>query len=227
MAKDVAAVLSAGETSTSAIALDFTGTSNNNFAIVGEDTVFTGNLQISSHSNFKLGNDATLVIDGITVNGTLSVVAYYKNIIIRNVTAQSITVHDGGNVTVENCVIDGAADNGLYVVATADNYNLTIAGNTISNSGKNAVQISGCAMGPTYGAGSVTVTGNTFQNWCVKNDKPRSAFKVWGDRVLAPTSGAALTAEASALVSSIENGGNTFIGGNANQPNFDFYDNVF
>ncbi len=228
--KDVAVVLPAVETSTPVIALDYTGSSDKNFAIIGENTVFSGDLQVSSHSNFKLGDNAELVIDGITVNGTLKVVAYYKNIVIKNVKAKSITVNDGGNVTVENCTLDGAADNGLYVVATADNYNLTIKDNTITNSAKNAVQISGCASGATYGAGAVIVTGNTFENWCVKNDKPRAAFKVWGDSNLAPesiSSADEMQPAATALVNGIESGNNTFISNNANQVQYDFYDWIF
>jgi hypothetical protein len=141
-------------------------------------------------------------------------------------------VNDGGNVTVENCVLDGATDNGLYVVATTNNYNLTIKDCVIKNAQKNAVQISGCASGATYGAGTVVVTGNTFENWCTKNDKPRSAFKVWGDSVLAPesvSSESQMTAAAIALVEAIENGNNTFVCdvNNVNQVEYDFYDCIF
>ncbi len=227
---DIVALLPAGNTNASMIDLALTGASDKNFSIIAQNTVFNGNLQISSHVNFKLGENATLIIDGITVNGTLKVVAYYKNIVIRNVKAHSIEVNDGGNVTIENCVLDGASGNGIYVVATAEGYNLTLKNNVIKNSAKNAVQISGCATGATYGAGSFVVEGNTFENWCQANDKPRAAFKVWGDSVLAPesiSSESQLTAAAVALVEAIRGGSNTFNSSAENQVSFDFYDCVF
>lgn len=226
MNKDVTVGLPSGEHSDTLINITGTGTSDSNFTIIGSNTVFTNSIEITSHSNLVLGDDAVLVIDGITVNGTLKVTSYYKNIVIKNVTAKSISVNANSNVTIENCTIDGASDNGIYIVGYSNGYDLTIKNNVIRNSAKNAIQISGCASGTTFNGGTFTVEGNTFENWCTKDDKPRSAFKVWGDGTYCPDdiTGGTPNNAAIALINAVREN-NTFkpAEGKPNQVRFDFY----
>ena len=226
MNKDVTVGLPGGEHSDTLINITGTGTSDSNFTIIGSNTVFTNSIEITSHSNLVLGDDAVLVIDGITVNGTLKVTSYYKNIVIKNVTAKSISVNANSNVTIENCTIDGASDNGIYIVGYSNGYDLTIKNNVIRNSAKNAIQISGCASGTTFNGGTFTVEGNTFENWCTKDDKPRSAFKVWGDGTYCPDdiTGGTPNNAAIALINAVREN-NTFkpAEGKPNQVRFDFY----
>ena len=226
MNKDVTVGLPGGEHNDTLINITGTGTSDSNFTIIGSNTVFTDSIEITNHSNLVLGDDAVLVIDGITVNGTLKVTSYYKNIVIKNVTAKSISVNANSNVTIENCTIDGASDNGIYIVGYSNGYNLTIKNNVIRNSAKNAIQISGCASGTTFSGGTFTVEGNTFENWCTKDDKPRSAFKVWGDGTYCPDdiTGGTPNNAAIALINAVREN-NTFkpAEGKPNQVRFDFY----
>lgn len=226
MNKDVTVGLPSGEHSDDMINITGTGTSDSNFTIIGSNTVFTNSIEITNHSNLILGDDAVLVIDGITVNGTLKVTSYYKNIVIKNVTAKSIWVNANSNVTIENCTIDGASDNGIYIVGYSNGYNLTIKNNVIRNSAKNAIQISGCASGRTFNGGTFTVEGNTFENWCTKDDNPRSAFKVWGDGTYCPDdiTGGTPNNAAIALINAVREN-NTFkpAEGKPNQVRFDFY----
>ena len=226
MNKDVTVGLPGGEHSDTLINITGTGTSDSNFTIIGSNTVFTNSIEITNHSNLVLGDDAVLVIDGITVNGTLKVTSYYKNIVIKNVTAKSISVNANSNVTIENCTIDGASDNGIYIVGYSNGYDLTIKNNVIRNSAKNAIQISGCASGTTFNGGTFTVEGNTFENWCTKDDKPRSAFKVWGDGTYCPDdiTGGTPNNAAIALINAVREN-NTFkpAEGKPNQVRFDFY----
>lgn len=229
MNKDTAVYLPAGETNVPAIALHGTGESESDYLLIGKNTTFANSVTISSHPNLKLSDDAVLTIDGITVNGTLKVASYHKNIVIKNVKAKTIEVDDHGNVTIENCQIDGSAGNGIYLVGAANGYNMTIRNNTIKNAGKNAIQISGCATGATYGAGEIIVEGNSFDTWCQLNDEPRAAFKIWGDAVYAPediTASKAINDAAKELISSI-GANNTFNATNMNRVKFDIYGYTF
>lgn len=232
MNADVAAYLPASETTVGQIDLHGTGKSTSSFAMVGNGTTFSSDLKITSHPNLSLTDDAVLTIDGITVNGTLEVLAYYKNIVIKNVKAKSITVNDYANVIIEDCQLDEASNNGIYIVGTADGYNVTLRNNVIKKAQKNAVQISGCATGATYGAGKIVVEGNTFENWCQVNDKPRAAFKIWGDSVYAPediTESKAINDAAKNLMEAIASDAakNQFIGSGANMVKFDVYGYTF
>ena len=229
MNKDTAVYLPAGETNVPAIALHGTGESESDYLLIGKNTTFANDVTISSHSNLKLSDDAVLTIDGITVNGTLKVASYHKNIVIKNVKAKSIVVNDNGNVTIENCQIDGSAGNGIELAGTTDGYNVTIRNNTIKNTAKNSIQIFACPAGTNYAGGKIVVEGNSFDTWCQLNDEPRAAFKIWGDAVYAPediTASKAINDAAKELISSI-GANNTFNATNMNRVKFDIYGYTF
>ena len=71
-----------------------------------------------------------------------------------------------------------------------------------------------------------SLEGNTFENWCTKDDKPRSAFKVWGDGTYCPDdiTGGTPNNAAIALINAVREN-NTFkpAEGKPNQVKFDFY----
>ena len=155
---------------------------------------------------------STMTIRGFHVDGVLSVNSADGNLVIEDNSAKQIKVvmnrmdgKENANIQIKNNNLDGGK-HGIELVPNHSNYSLTISGNKFSNITSNAISVMGYqsdldATDETRTtAASITVKGNTFNGYGAN----KAAFKIWGDKVLAPNKTDDLSAKAVTLAESVK-----------------------
>ena len=201
--------------------------------------VINGDISIgyhASHIDSIDRTDSALTIDGLTVNGTLTVCSNDANFVVVNNKAAQLTVktyREGMNITLSGNAIDGAigaATNsyGMFIIPNATAYSLNVTDNTFENVSSHAFVIQGGGDGgvATY-ANSISLTNNEFLSWGLGGKDDRAAFKIWNDTKYAPASGSNVNETTNAmreLVNAIEAGNNVFASTADNTVELDIYD---
>ena len=218
--------------------IELNGKKNITFT-AAEGVVINGNISVGYHpSHIDNGidrSDSTFTVDGLVVNGTLTVASNDANLVIKNCKAAQITVRTynkvGMNITIDGNTADGAMGTatmkyGMYVLPNATDYNLTVSNNTFKNIQSHAFVVQGNGDGAAVTAAhSITVTGNNFESWGLNGGSNRAAFKIWADTKYAPAASDlnGTTNAMRELVDAIAAAGNTYASTAENTVQFDAY----
>ena len=241
---EAVAALKDGETLT--ITSDIT--SNNDFIelngktnitlTAAEGVVINGNIQVGYHASHTDNNvdrsASTFTVDGLTVNGTLTVLSNDANLVVKNSKAAQITVktyREGMNIAINDNTADGsigtaANSYGMFLVPNATGYDLTVDGNTFKDVNSHAFVVQGCGDGSAVtAANSIVVTNNNFESWGTGGKTNRAAFKIWADTKYAPAESDlnGTTNAMRELVIAIAAGNNTYSSTANNTVQFDAY----
>lgn len=192
-----------------------------NVTLIGMADAKFDSLQINSidYAPVDTSVGSLLTVKGFKVDGQLFISAADEYIIVDSNEAAQITVKTNSstdNIDVRNNTLTGGEEAkapqlcGVYIVPNVTGYDLSITGNTFSGIKKHAIHVQGGGDGDAVtAANSITVTGNTFTSYNLKENGDYAAFKIWKDTELAASQSAALTDAAKALANDIE-ANNTF-----------------
>ena len=201
----------------------------------GINSTFDGNG--STFKSFQLNcgyvpttEESTLVVSNINVEGDMIITASSNNVIIYNCTAKHISVLGIKNditVTIDGCKVTGTPVDDVVGNNKYDIYitrpvkdgtaNVNILNSDISGSKGHAIAVN--SAGATC---SFNIKGNTFSDYGKDGEQGRAAFKIWGDKVLAPAQSSSMNEAATALANVIKSN-NTFPSPNNNCVVAEFY----
>ena len=155
--------------------------------------------------------ESTLVVSNLNVEGDLVISAYNNDVIINNCTAKHISVlriQNGRTVTIDGCNVTGTSKEavvgnnkyGIYITTDGGGTaNVNILNSNISNSQSHAIGVNGGNATFTF-----NIAGNTFSAYGIGGEDNRAAFKIWGDKVLAPAASGTMNEQAAALANAIK-----------------------
>ena len=202
-----------------------------------QGVVINGDIQVGYHPSHVDAADrsaSTFTVDGLTVNGTLTVCSNDAALVVSDTKAAQITVktyREGMDIALNGNTADGemgtaANSYGMFLVPNETGYNLTVDGNTFKNINSHAFVVQGCGDGSAEtAANSIVVKNNTFESWGTGGKSNRAAFKIWADTKYAPVeSGLEGTTNAMReLVAEIAASNNTYSSTADNTVEFDAY----
>ena len=201
----------------------------------GINSTFDGNG--STFKSFQLNcgyvpttEESTLVVSNVNVEGDMIITASSNNVIIYNCTAKHISVLGIKNditVTIDGCKVTGTpvddvVGNNKYDIyitrpVSEGTANVNILNSDISGSKGHAIAVN--SAGATC---NFNIAGNTFSDYGKAGEQNRAAFKIWGDKVLAPAQSNTMNEAAAALANEIKSN-NTFPTPNTNCVVAEFY----
>ena len=183
----------------------------------GINSTFNGNG--STFKSFQLNcgyvpttEESTLVVSNFNVEGDLIITASSNNVIIYNCTAKHISVLGIKNdisVTIDNCTVTGTpiADvvgNNKYDIYITRPVKEGTAVVNILNSSISGSKGHAIAVNSSGATCDFNIQGNTFSEYGKDGEEGRAAFKIWGDKVLAPQKSDTMNEQAAALADAIK-----------------------